>query len=368
MHSFSVNKRRAPDEKYRWRPGQRFESDYRDHLVRTPGGATGRFLYTDSATDYMYFFPVADATVQLDCLAAVREDSKFLTGDYMLALSCDGALCYMGAKATAYMKENKMKRSCRAPYQSNQNPRAEGANRIVDEAATAMMIHAGTPSNVWAEAISAFLYTHNHAFFVEEEYKTEDGRLCKRATSRLNKMRNQFVKFDHDIFHSFGCLVYAYIKKQIRPGVAAPHKMKCIICSHMGYSMDKGAYRLQVLESRQVIEIAREFCIHNEAVYPNKSIPRTTYELTLPPLWFTPATDENFAQIQHLLDPEVDDMNQEMTEFELTKLGILPPIEEGDRGLEEGEIEERPNRYPQREIPRVPSLSNIEAEWSSENE
>ena len=285
-----------------WSPGERLDSDYKGGFVETAGGRFGRFLYIDRATGYVFFKPVRDQTEQLAELQDVVAESKSLTANDLRLFKCDGAMCYMNNEVTTYLKEIKARRRVSPPYASQGNALPESINRVGDEASTAQMIHAGhVPSNLWAESQGSFFYVRNHAFLVEEEH---EGKM--RQTSRFNQMVKQFRQVDHDKFHTWGVTIYAYIPKKVRKGTGA-QKRKCHVAMFVGYSRDGEMYRILIMASRVIIEVAIQFCIVHEGKFPYLQCPRTTHELSLPPHYMVPEdADDEQQGVAELMDPLVD--------------------------------------------------------------
>jgi hypothetical protein len=286
-----------------WLPGERVDADYKSGFVETPGGCTGRFIYVDRATSYIWAPAVRNQLTQTDELEEVVVDSKSMSGRDLRMFKCDGAGCFMDGETTLYLKGIKAKRKVSAPYCSQQNQTPEVWNKSLDEGSTAQMIHAGNaPSNMWAESQACWVFVHNRAFLVEEQHEGKP-----RRTSRYNLMTNRHRPFREETLHAWGCRIYAYIPKKIRKGKGA-QKRKCHLAIFVGYSLDGEMFRCQIIGSRVVVEVAIQYCIVHEHVFPWVTVPRTTHEISLPPHFFTYENeeDDDWRAMGHLMDPEVD--------------------------------------------------------------
>jgi hypothetical protein len=294
------------DQKVKYLPGQRVDSDYKPMSVRSLGGSTGRYLYVDrGAKGYLWLKMVANREQQLQKFQEVVAESYELTARNMAHLKCDGSGDYMSGDMTTYMKKIGAKRTKAGAYASQQHGYAECYNRIVDEPTCVIMTAANAPSYLWAEAMMYVVQIYNIAFYVTEEYRDEEGKVQTRRTSRANLMRGQFREFNHETLHPWGVLVYVYLTRKQRKGQGTPHKTKCYIAAFMGLGYNPGAYRVLVLQSRTVNEVPTNFCIFNWKIYPFATTPQTRHELTLPPTFLAEIQEAEDAE-EHLKDPEVD--------------------------------------------------------------
>jgi hypothetical protein len=232
---------------------------------------------------------------------------KSICGEWPRCFKVDGELGYLSKQTTEILRKIGCVRQVRAAGVENSNPLAEGYMRITDEACTAALTHSHSPSNLWAEATAWFCYTYNNAFLVSEEInEKETGKLEKRPTSRMNLLRGRHVKADHDKFHGFGVLMYAYLPKSRRKGYGA-QKRKCRVGVFVGYSWTVEMYRMLEMQTRRVIECPVQYAVLHEGKFPFKTCPWTTLEQNLPPLHYDPDDTDLDDEVVALMDPEVDE-------------------------------------------------------------
>ena len=301
-HSFSKNNKEDLED---LDPGQRLNIDSKDGYVPTPGGNTGRTLYTCAKTGFTVAEFWRKRDEQVGAMKSAFAIFHALTGKWPRMIKVDGAKEFLQWLITELLLSLGCIRKIRGANCPNTAPSAEGMERIVVDGSLAQMIQSCCPSNLWAESESCFLWKYAHCFFVVE--KLEDG--TERPTSRINQMRGKWKPFNHDYVYSFGIGMYAYIPKPARTGGGAL-KRKC----HMGvftgmvWNSVKMA-RCLILKTRSMIEVPLEYCVMHEGISPFKACPRTTLEQNLPPLYFDPDgfEDDNMQEIGALMDPEVDD-------------------------------------------------------------
>jgi hypothetical protein len=217
IHAFP-HKRRALEDKRYFRPGQRLEVDWSGSKVPSLSGNTGRYLFIDGCGMIWVWF-CKSQTEFYEILPQQLAELKALTGRDLLVLKVDGSKVNFAAVITQLLLDNKVKRECQAPNDSNTLPTAEGHNRFMDEGSMAAIACACTPANTWPEANHEYAYVYNKAFLIDEEIQGDDKVVTTRRTSRYNLAVGQHLPFDHDKeLHPWGCLIYMYILKKEQEG------------------------------------------------------------------------------------------------------------------------------------------------------
>ena len=84
------------------------------------------------------------------------------------------------------------------PRIPQQNGVAEGMNRILNERARSMRLHAGLPKTFWADAVSTAAYLINRGLSVPMEFRLPEEIWSSKE-----------VKFSH--LKVFGCIYYVHI-------------------------------------------------------------------------------------------------------------------------------------------------------------
>jgi len=175
IHAFA-HKRRAPDDKRHFKPGQHLEVDYKGPMVPSLSGNTGRYLFVDRGSkNFITLWFVKSQTGWYDTLPRVIADTKSLTGNDLLVLKVDGSKVNTAGATTKMLLDNQTRREFQSPNDSNTLPLAEGFQRIVDEASMAMMAHANAPAYCWPEANNCFAHVYNQAFLVGRRPPTQRG-------------------------------------------------------------------------------------------------------------------------------------------------------------------------------------------------
>jgi hypothetical protein len=90
------------------------------------------------------------------------------------------------------------------PYTPESNSRAERLNRVIDETARAMLIHANLPQQFWPEAVKTAVYTWNFLPHTALGDKTPHECYHKEEAPDLDHLR------------PFGCLAMVHIPNQRR--------------------------------------------------------------------------------------------------------------------------------------------------------
>ncbi|KAL4573803.1 hypothetical protein LXL04_020621 [Taraxacum kok-saghyz] len=164
-----------------------------------------------------------------------------------------------------------------------QNGVAERRNRTLIEAGCTMLVEAGLPLSIWAEAVNTACYTQNRSIIVKRHGKTAYEMLKGRSP-------------DVSYFHVFGCVCYILNQRDPR----SKFEPKADEGIFLGYSSESKAYRVFNSKSQSIEELAHVKI--DDDSYPSSRIDHPAHvlhELTLCP------SDE---PSEDLLEPIVPDI------------------------------------------------------------
>ena len=140
------------------------------------------------------------------------------------------------------------------PGTPQQNGMAECMNRILNERARSMRLHAGLSKTFWADVVSTATYLINRGPSVSMEF-----RLPEEVWS------GKEVKFSH--LQVFGCISYVHIDSDARSKLDAKSK----ICFFIGYGDEKFGYRFWDEQNKKIIR-SRNVIFNKQAMYKDRSI------------------------------------------------------------------------------------------------
>ena len=125
------------------------------------------------------------------------------TGCKVQALRTDGGTEYWG-DLTPFLRNLGIQHQESPPHTPQSNGRAERLNRVINESARAMLIHANLPQQFWEEAVDVAVYTWN---------RLPNSAIDNKTPHEL--YFNEIPDLGH--MRPFGCVVYALIPKKRRP-------------------------------------------------------------------------------------------------------------------------------------------------------
>jgi transposase InsO family protein len=124
------------------------------------------------------------------------------TGCKVQTFRTDGGKEYWG-DLTPFLRKLGIEHQESPPYTPQSNGRSERLNRVINESARAMLIHANLPQQFWEEAVDTAAYTWN--------------RLPNSAVDNKTPFEFYFDDIpDLSRMRPFGCVVYALIPKERR--------------------------------------------------------------------------------------------------------------------------------------------------------
>ena len=207
----------------------------------SPGGS--RYFAT-LLDDYSRFSAVVPVASKADVPAVVKRTLALLetqTGGKVVAVRTDRGGEYVNQELSAWFGERGVQHQLTAPYTPQQNGRAERLNRTLMERVRAMLLGAGLPPELWAEAVVTANYVRNRS-------PTSSG-----PGTPWERMFGTRPDVSH--LRVFGSVAFVHTPKQLRrklDPVSEPGIM-------VGYSAASKAYRVlldgsgKVVESRDVV-------------------------------------------------------------------------------------------------------------------
>ena len=202
-------------------------SDLCEPNVLSLGGGRYILTFTDGASLNVRIYILSDKKSST-VLKAFKEYQAWVerqSGRKIKGLRTDRGTEYMG-DMIAYAKSIGIEHQPTAAYSPQSNGIAERCNRTLLEMVCPMMDAAGAPYELWAEALFAAVYIHNHM-----PNRSLDG------ISPFEAWTGQKPKIKH--IRKWGCVVYRHINKEVRRKLD-PKSMKGYL---VGYD-SRGIYRV----------------------------------------------------------------------------------------------------------------------------
>jgi transposase InsO family protein len=177
-----------------------------------PTGSIGHALYYVTFTDdysrktWIYFMASKDQ--MLAKFRIFKSQIEKLTGRQIKTLRSDGGGEYTSKEFILFCQESGISRQLTAAYTPHQNGLAERRNRSILEKARSMMLAAGVPSFLWAEAAKTAVY------------------LLNRSPTKANlgitpEERFSGIKLDLRHLRVFGCMVFIHVHEHLRNKLAS---------------------------------------------------------------------------------------------------------------------------------------------------
>ncbi|KAE8664704.1 hypothetical protein F3Y22_tig00112738pilonHSYRG00095 [Hibiscus syriacus] len=175
------------------------------------------------------------------------------TGLKVKRLRSDNGGEYKNRRFRDFCANNGIKMETTVPMTPHQNGVAERMNRTMNERARSMMIHAGLPKFLWAEAINTAAYLINRGPSVPL-----DGRILEEVWSKKE------INISH--LRVFGCISYVHIDSAERSKLDA----KSNKCAFVGYDGDEFGYRFWDYENWKIIR-SRDVIFNENMMYKDMS-------------------------------------------------------------------------------------------------
>jgi len=212
----------------------------------------------------------------------------------MKTLRSDNGREFHNKEMVAYLEKCGIQRETTAPYNPEQNGKAECENRTIVESARTMIIAKNLPLSLWAEAVNCAVYVLNRTVWTSgavTPYEAWTGKVPNLKHLRI-----------------FGSDAYVHTPKQFTQKFNARASKKIFV----GYTEESTNYRVYDPESEK-ISIARNV-VFNETVgtSPAKDEKKKREnEITLP---LPEAKNANEYENRNMIDAEGDDGNEEQEE------------------------------------------------------
>jgi hypothetical protein len=227
------------------------------------------------------------------------------SGERLKAVRSDRGSEYLNRHVDAFLKRKGVEHQTSAPYTPQQNGAAERLNRTLMERARAMLIDAGLPDNLWAEAVTTANYIRNRS------------PAAGVTTTPYEAFYDR--KPDVSAFRVFGAAAYAQVPSKFRNKLE-PTSVKGIM---VGYELHSKAYRVFREDTQKVI-ISREvvFDENHESKPPGPGQPPATGHMVpvIAPTAETPAVSST-----RLLPVSSGGVGDEVEESESTPTPLPAP-------------------------------------------
>lgn len=217
------------------------------------GGAKYFVTFIDDCSRYIEVVMLRNKSDVFQAFKDYKRKVENQTGQRIKKLRTDNAREYLSNNFANYLKEEGVRHQLSVEYTPQQNGVAERANRTLVEMARCIMLQAGLPDSLWAEAVNTAAYLRNRC-----ATKCLDGITPFEAWTQ----RKPYVGF----FRTIGSKTIALNKKQ-RGRKFQPKGDEYLL---VGYSEESKAYRLWKPGTKTVIK-ARDVKFFERIESPSES-------------------------------------------------------------------------------------------------
>jgi len=311
-HRLPFNKKIKKERDKKIKPGEKMHSDVCGPMSTSSVKGSNYFLtFKDEVTGYrhVYFMMKKSEVYEKFKIFEKMIENKF--GRKMKTLCSDNGREFCNKDMDNYLEKCGIQRETTAPYNPEQNGKAERDNRTIVESARTMIIAKNLPLSLWAEVVNCAVYVLNRTVWTSGAVTPYEA-----WTGKIPSLKHLQI---------FGSDAYVHTPKQFTQKFDA-RASKIFI----GYTEESTNYRVYDPESKKV-SIARNV-VFNEKVgapFAKEEEQEEENEATLP----RPKT-ENEHENGNVIEAERDDGDNE------------------EREEEDNEAEERENE-PERESPRT---------------
>ena len=245
LHRLPFNKKLERDKKIK--PGEKMHSDVCGPMSTNSIGGSRYFLtFKDEATGYrhVYFMKKKSEVFEKFKIFEKMIENKF--GRKMKTLRSDNGREFFNKEMNNYLEKCGIQRETSAPYNPEQNGKAERDNRTIVESARTMIIAKNLPLSLWAEAVNCAIYVLNRTVWTNGAV-TPYGAWAGK-TPNLKHLR------------IFGSDVYVHTPKQFTRKFDARASKQIFV----GYTEESTNYRVYDPKTMKV-SIARNV-VFNEKV------------------------------------------------------------------------------------------------------
>jgi Reverse transcriptase (RNA-dependent DNA polymerase)/GAG-pre-integrase domain len=174
------------------------------------------------------------------------------TGNKVVKIVSDNGGEFDNDLATEWTRETGIQVAYIAPYVSQQNPILEHGMRTTGEGAKTMMLAAGFPDFLWAEAVNAQVYIEN--------------RLITKAVPDHKTPHEAFGRGKPSVAHLrvYGCAAYAMLEKSKRGWKFGAHSWKGVL---IGYQ-DDGHHNYRIYNP-----VTKQVSIHHDVIFDEAHLP-----------------------------------------------------------------------------------------------
>jgi hypothetical protein len=192
------------------------------------GGSKYFVSFIDDFSRYAYVYFVANKNDVFSVFQDYKARVENHTGNKIGTLRSDRGGEYLSHKFSDFLTEHGIHHELTTRFSPQQNGCAERFNRTVCESARAMIIDAGVPKLLWAEAIHTAVYVRNRLPTAAIQQPTTPYELWHGTKPDISTLR------------VFGSLAYAHIPDELRQKL----DVKADVMMFVGYSDQSKAYRL----------------------------------------------------------------------------------------------------------------------------
>lgn len=310
--------------------------------INSIGGARYFVLFIDDFSRKMFVYFLKQKSEVFQAFKRFKSAVELETSQKIKSIRTDNGCEYLSREFSNFLEEAGIQRQLTVQYTPQQNGVAERANRTVVEMARCMILHAGVPEYLWAEAVNTAVYIRNRC----------PTKVLKDITP-YEAWSGKKPIVSH--FRTFGCKAFMLEKRSGR----SKFKAKSTECIMVGYSSESKAYRVYEPKSRQIYK-SRDLKFLEEG-NSNKSLvdvsfldERTSQQKNKDPETLTvkidafnssESNDEDLSEDEEFTDAEnaavevVDDVTnvKDKSEDNCADYEIDGEADDGNLGAENGE-------------------------------
>jgi len=205
-------------------------------LTASPGGSVYFVTLIEAATGFITAPPIKSKGKVPDVLKARIKQLETLTWLKVKRVRHDGAKEYVSRDLQAWYEDKGIISEKTAPYSSQQNGKAERANRYIMERVRAALLDAGAEEELWAEALSSAIHVLNRS-----PKAGQDVTPLEALTGRRPDVKG---------FRVWGSRAWALKPKQQQRKL----ELRTDVGRFVGYTVGGKAYRILAEGSNKVFE------------------------------------------------------------------------------------------------------------------
>uniref|UniRef100_A0A1Y1MYL6 Retrovirus-related Pol polyprotein from transposon TNT 1-94 n=1 Tax=Photinus pyralis TaxID=7054 RepID=A0A1Y1MYL6_PHOPY len=293
------------------KPGDLIHSDVCGPMS-TPSisGANYFALFKDDATSYRSVYVMKHKVDILEHFKVFANLCKNKFGHSIKALHVDNGSEYINSNFKDFLQKNGIEIERTAPYNPQQNGKAEREMRTIVESARSMLYEKDLPVEFWGDAVNTAVYILN---------RTPNSQTCGKTPYQLWTGKQPHLNH----IRTFGCEAFTHIPKEKRTKLDRKSKKLMLV----GYDGNSTNYRLFDTETRK-ITISRDVIFREDYSVPQGRV--NTVKVVVQHADESNDGDDSTPKVNEEVAAEEIAERQSCTYNLRSRGNIQPPVKYGD--------------------------------------